>query len=628
MLLVGWLSAIASSAAEEYRTWTDSTGKYKIKAKFVQEEAGTVTLRQEDGEELEIELKNLSAADQKVIAELKKTATENPFRSKAADPFKPKGKTSTRASTTPTRESETPASQEFRQIRVDWHTAETIGVTPVLDEWKVEVLEAGDSPLSIRPKNVTLPAKSNFFEGLKGLALNPAAKKAVVGYLLADPRPQGVTRLVICDLETGRASSPASLPGQMLPLALHDDGKHVLMRREEFGFGNHDRLELWALQGSRVQRLAAWVPYDDQRGGDRDIQWGAFLNAEMFVTSGGGEIVIWKFPEIQPLYRLACPGGGRPALSPDRKLLAFCDGKSLGLLDVEKHEILCQQATPASLHAPMLAFSPSGRRLACISQQLLLVWDVTNGGLIQNFPISGVHIFTGLDFPHDNYVLGGNKYLIDIQNQLKLWTYDGHEQVATMGGWTFFAVADGQKSAALLPVRIPHPGATELLQKALTDPNLFVLKAGTKVKLDVSAIPDPAQREKVIQGLSRRLQAIECTADPQGTITLVAALEGPKQREISFIASGDYKMQEYLSKVSFVYDGKPIWESASTNVPFIVHLKRGENIESHLRSLEKPDYAFFERVELPKFLQKPSSGSGPSSSLTLGTSRITPAGIR
>ena len=65
-----------------------------------------------------------------------------------------------------------------------------------------------------------------------------------------------------------------------------------------------------------------------------------------------------------------------------------------------------------------------------------------------------------------------------------------------------------------------------------------------------------------------------------------------------------------------------------SNKPFFVQLKRGENMESYLRSCEKPNYEFFEQVQLPKFLQKPVTGQGAGNSLTLGQSRITPGGFR
>jgi hypothetical protein len=128
---------------------------------------------------------------------------------------------------------------------------------------------------------------------------------------------------------------------------------------------------------------------------------------------------------------------------------------------------------------------------------------------------------------------------------LKLWTYQGHDQVRSVAGWTFFGVTEGDKNpGALVAAQVPHPAAKDMLKKALTSPDLFVLKAGTTVKLDLSGIPDAAERERVQEALTKRLQAIQCQVGPNGTIELAASIEGPKEREISFIRSGDYKVPD------------------------------------------------------------------------------------
>src|SRR5947209_900638 len=80
---------LAVATAAEMRTWTDSTGQFKIQARFVASELGKVTLAKEDGSELEIDLKKLSAADQAYVAEQAK-AGANPFKPAASDPFQVK----------------------------------------------------------------------------------------------------------------------------------------------------------------------------------------------------------------------------------------------------------------------------------------------------------------------------------------------------------------------------------------------------------------------------------------------------------------------------------------------------------------------------------------------------------
>ena len=52
------------------RTWTDSTGKFKIEAEFVKLAAGSVTLKRNDGSEISLPLDLLAAPDQAIAKKL------------------------------------------------------------------------------------------------------------------------------------------------------------------------------------------------------------------------------------------------------------------------------------------------------------------------------------------------------------------------------------------------------------------------------------------------------------------------------------------------------------------------------------------------------------------------------
>ncbi len=58
---------VEESAAEPLRTWTDSTGNFKIEAKFVAVEETEVVLAREDGSTLRVPLERLSEADQNYV---------------------------------------------------------------------------------------------------------------------------------------------------------------------------------------------------------------------------------------------------------------------------------------------------------------------------------------------------------------------------------------------------------------------------------------------------------------------------------------------------------------------------------------------------------------------------------
>ncbi len=72
---------IAGTAAAEVRTWSDSTGKFKVEAELVSAQDGKVQLRKVDGKEITVPLKRLTEADQAFVKESLAT--------KSADDAKP-----------------------------------------------------------------------------------------------------------------------------------------------------------------------------------------------------------------------------------------------------------------------------------------------------------------------------------------------------------------------------------------------------------------------------------------------------------------------------------------------------------------------------------------------------------
>ena len=88
-----WPASVAASdatasapaaAANRLRTWTDSTGKFKVEAEFLGLAEGQVKLRRKDGREVTLPLARLSPADQQAAQKLAQEMET------ASDPFEPK----------------------------------------------------------------------------------------------------------------------------------------------------------------------------------------------------------------------------------------------------------------------------------------------------------------------------------------------------------------------------------------------------------------------------------------------------------------------------------------------------------------------------------------------------------
>lgn len=616
-----------SKLADGFRRWTDSSGKHHLQAKYDSLKDGNVVLIRKNGEITSVEPEKLSQADREYIA-----------RENGGNPFE-ESKFQTPEETE--KEANPPADGSPRMVKVDWSHSQAVSIIPPGSAWQVKVSEVVADDTAA--KSVFLPAKTEIFERMAGMAISHNAKWAVVGYELIRPEAwtkfamkratgelsgdlEATARLALCDIQSGRLVSSFSTQAAMAPLALHDDGKQILMRRNLFGFGRNDQMELWSIDGKNTVRSLHWTPYDDAVDMNRDVVWAAFLDSHRVATcSSGGKLVLWNLSPLQPICYFSLSEGAVPALSPDRKRIAFVTTDMVGLLDVDKPEVIAEKNTPFPVFRPSVAFSPSGRRFACLTQNQLLVWDTATGKLEKNFSVAGLTGLGEIVFPGEDFVLLNNFLLVELENQVKLWNYYGGECAVTASGMTFFVLAKDIGEGTLLAAKIPHPEASDLLNKALTQPDFFAFHKGMPVKLDVSGIPDADQQIKVKAILTKKLNDLNCNIDSDGKAEVTAYVEGPVAKEISIAQSGKYDVQEYLTKLKLTVQGKVLWEVQGSNIPdslnfnppgnttgekkpwigpFSPTVPSGKNTESVLRELSRqPSYKFYEGVVLPEYLQ-------------------------
>jgi WD40 repeat protein len=598
--------------ADDFRTWTDATGKFQIKAKFVSLKDGKVTLEKEDGKAVEIDVNKLSPADRKAAADAAAAAAP-----KEDDPFKPKEDPKTAA----------PAGVA-KTITADWSNAKSIELAATQNEWKFTLPNPVTPKLRSAP--IAMPAKADIHERMKTTVLNPVCKRMLVGYGKDFPKEKMQTRLVLCDLENGSIVSSVTVPGVvMIPVALHDDGTQAVMRGDGNMPGEKSKLEVWTFDSGSIRKGITWSPYGEEDNWHKDVTWATFIDSKRLVTlNNGGKFAIWDLAAGKPLHYMQIKDGCTPALSPDRKYLAFATGTEIGILDLEIVQVLARLTAPQQLNTPLLSFSTTGKRLACMSINKLFVWEFNTGQLYREIDIS-----TGgaVRWPNDDNVLLVQGRLLDLQSQIPLWDYHGTENAPIFGGYAWCAVSEGvNRKEILVPAKIPHPAVKTALEKAQRDPNFFVIKPGTAVRIDVSGIGDAAKRDQAAAGLTERLKAAGCTVSANSPVELLASTDGGKEREITYTTMGmrfgpragggeTFKIREYFSRLEFRSQGQKIWETQWSNIQHFVML-RDETLEQFLKRNDHPNYELFNRIELPKYLSRTGSNA-------LGTSRITAAGL-
>src|SRR5262245_31891732 len=604
------LFCLGRAWADDFRTWTDATGKFQIKAKFVALKDGKVTLEKDDGKVVEIDISKLSEADRKAATDAAAT--------KEDDPFKPKDDPKTAS----------PATMA-KTIAPDWGEAKGIELAATQSEWKFTIPTV-ETP-KLRSSPISMPAKADFFDKLKTIVINPACKRAVAGYGQNFPKEKTQTRLVLCDLEKGSIVTSVMVPGvEMIPLALHDDGTQVVMRRDGFGHGEKDRLEVWTFASGSIRKGMAWSPYGGADHQNKDVNWATFVDSKRLVTvSGSGKLAIWDLASGKPLYYMQIKDGCTPALSPDRKFLAFASSTEIGILDLEKAQVLSRLSAPQQLNAPVLSFSATGKRLACTNFNKLYVWEFGTGQLYRDMDIAANG---AVRWPNDDEVLLPQGRLLDLQSQIQLWDYAGTDNAPIFGGLTLCVVPEaGGKREILVPAKIPHAAVKNALEKAQRDPNFFVIKPGTAVRIDVNGIGDQAKRDQAAAALAERLKAAGCTVAANAPVELIASTLVGKDKEITYRSMGmprfgpragggeTFKIREHFSRLEFRYQGQKIWELQRSNIQHFVMLQ-DETLEQFLKRNDHPNYEFFNHVELPKYLSRTGNQA-------LGNSRVTPAGL-
>ncbi len=625
--------ALSGAAGQELRTWSDATGRFKVTAKFVEVSGGNVRLEREDGTALSVPLARLSEADRKVVAELQ-VADENPFKPVAPS----KGPAKTRRDRLPAGDEDQPAQAdavagEATLVKPRWSDARQLLAASSDSKWNLSI-DAPASPTPAKPQAIPLPAKRDFFERATALVANPHSSLVVAAYSMEAIGREGRrdnSRIVVGDLDKGKIVHAGLSYGKLIPLALNDSGSKMLIRREASGHGSPDTLETWEIGPSGLSRLLEWNPHDIDDRGEQKIKWARYVDAEKVLTmSAGGKLTLWNSVTAQPLWWLKVDGGCFPAISPGGKYVAFAGENEIDVLDVVAGEVVAMQPKPkANFLWPIFAFTPRGTRLVCGSFDRAYVWDVATGALYRDIPMAGdnVHIDETMICPSEEHLLVGKNTLFDIESQVKVWTYKGHEMVASFGGVCLFEVVDAN-AGAIIPAVLPQPSALERIQTALDAPDFFVLKPGVTVKLNLSGIPDPGERDKAGASLTEKLVANGFQVGPNGTIELAVTAEAGRRREVAYHGMGPgysrvYTVQEFRTGIKFVYKGQTAWEVSVTSVPGFTRLQRDETMEEHLKKSEHPSYQWIGTVELPKFLQRPTAGSN-----TIGITQITTIGLR
>jgi hypothetical protein len=597
-----------AAAGGELRTWASKSGKFSIKAKFVQLDGDQLTLEKEDGDSVTVGLDKLSEADQKTARELAESAEDNPFESDGENPFKADG--------------EEGDADDNELPDGDWSQVEQV-VIEEPGQWslKPDAAPGPSRPLASKPVVLMSGARKGgqgeafgFFEKVAGLFFNPATAEGFVATFDNNPGGENFVRLQHVDLAQGKADAPIEVPDKVKPVDVDPSGKRMLARSDFFVSGNVPaEVSVWDLGGKKVKLVKRWSPHDPGNIHKTAPNFAQFLDSDHVLTSEfPGRVAMWQVSGAKAVYRLEITNGGVPALSATRKYLAAPVNNSLYIFDSLTGKTLARLPGDPGVVSG-LSFSTNGKQLASFSPQRLMVWDLEKGELYRDIyfptPLNTDHI----DWLADGYVLLGGEKLLDLERRIVLWQYQhdvgGGQGYGEMGGFFWYVISNhNRQERGLFRAKLPHDEPLKIAA-GLNAEQLLAIKPGAQISLNVAVQGD---QQAVLQKLTSQLQDLGMTVAPGSRLVLQANTESGKTEEVYYRGFGRSRgmshaqVTEQIARVKFLEDGKVLWEATSIKSnPHFLRMKEGQTLQDALAPYQQPNVEFFSHVKLPQYVARP-----------------------
>ncbi|MFN8856101.1 MAG: SHD1 domain-containing protein [Planctomycetaceae bacterium] len=606
-----------STPRGELLDWTDSTGKFKIKARFGGLADDKVTLVKDDGKTVTLALEKLDAEGQERARKLAAGGDENPFETGDENPF---------AGDEPEGDKSNADPADLGLVEANWKGVQTLR-TDIEGDWKysADPLPSSGTPVK---KSIPLHANKNqdaFFEKPVGVALHADTLKGAMFMQDDNPRREKVAGLQMFDLAEGKAGPLTTLKMPHLPMDISPSGKRVVATANFFIRAGRqgvreDLISVHQWEGKELKPEKVWsyVPPGDNFKNDPKVAF--FIDEDHLITvSPFSKMAVWNIPQAKALYTADLSGQGAPALSPGRKHLAVATTEGVCLYEALTGDSIGRLpgGNPGQIQA--MAFRSDGKQLAALALQRLMVWDLEKGTLDRDIYFTKPQVASSIDWVSEGYLLVGGQNLIDLERRVVLWEYSqtggfhGKNGAQVGDSYWYLLTANDRSARAIFPAKLPHSSAVQMAQKMKAD-DILAIKPGASIAIQWSVQGDQKEVNDAYQSLIQQLQDIGMTYAEKSRLVLQVSTAAGETKEIQYRGFGGFfgrggetvRVTEYISKIQFVEDNNVIWlAEAHSGAPHMLSLKEGQTVQQALAQYQKPNVKFFTQVKLPKYVARP-----------------------
>ena len=600
--------------AAEMSEWSDASGDFSVTAEFVKLDGETVVLRDEEGDELEVPLEALSAADRRRAEKLAK-AGNNPFQ-KRAKPSPFQKKRSSRSARDRDEPDDEPAAADARSIRVRPGDARTLDVDGV--DASLSLTAADVSPqIDLPRQGLRIKAKISIHDSDLGTAVSPLGGKAVLGigiHKFSDEAEGGA--LTVIDLADGRAGKPFRTKEPEAALHVTSDGTSLLTRRAVWGHGSSERLTSWSL-GRTPSAEWTMVPFADERAGlAQDITWAARLSEEVVaVVNAYGLLRVIDTGRGNVTHEFEMPRYAAASVSADGRYLVVPGDEQIAVYDAASMRPV--GAVPIEGDTPRAAtLTVDNSRLMVADARDLRVYDTSDASLIDALTHGAVLPTTQetvLAHAGGPFYFVGTR-LVDLESHIPVWTYEGASHATSFGEETlllYTVMTQAPDTVLAVAGPLPHPPVRRIRDEAVARPGLLALKPGDRVKVDVAGLPDASKRAGLKTSLEEAARERGFVIDDSSTKVMQLSMTRGAQQKQKYSRFGGFggggeevTFRPYLGKLRITVDGREVWSREQTvgGPGFMISVKDGESMQQAARRLEKPNYESLAAMRPPMYV--------------------------
>lgn len=601
----------------ESRLWTDSTGRFQVQAMLVEQTDSAVRVRTTDGREITVPTNRLSQADQDYLKS-QAAPQDNPFA--GGTPMSEGAKSAAPAPATsavvPGTLRSRPESTSLGEEMALPGTGTTLDLT-VSPSDKPFAPDAQTTAFSI-PAGMVSVSGVDAYDKISFPVVNDIERGRFlisIGRHMSGRPEETRGRIYAVDLAAQKAQLVWDFPNCVRVLD-HDvsSGRTLIVDKlDQFQRGGELVMVEGLGTGTPRTLYRRTLPGAGKPGFAPQVEWAQLLSGTYVAAIVDRKLHVWDLSAAKLVYLIETASASEPPVfSGNQVYMAVPQGGKVVVVETASGEVRKSFSTGSTL-TPGAAFHPDGRWLAvCFSNQYQ-VWDCVTDSIVSEATTTDHLSSHPIHWVGPKLFRGAMGDTVDMDLGLSVWKYYLAVSTAPIVLGNKIVTATTSQNCTLISAEIPHASAKNSIAKLMRAGDAATLiRPGSVVAIAVDAAVQVDQGE-IRTSLADAARKAGWTVSDRGAVALVAKIGRGETRELRFRSMGPGPRKEstasltpFTAELQIRRGADVLWSRKTENrIPPILHLEEGETVQDAVRRYEKPDAAFFARLNLPPRILKP-----------------------